>query len=560
VSEILEGALAATTMRSETATSRAEAENRFLHEVVSTVASSLELDKVLTAVVRLLSDASAVHACFVYLLHDDRLTLRAASEPYGRLIGKVVLERGEGLAWWALEHREPGFIRDKALADPRFKYVPELEEEQFQSLVSVPLLARDGAAIGVITLHTEAPREFNEDEAELLMTSASLVAGAIDNARLYDETRRRVRQLEDLTDLGEAIARAATLEELVTAVTCRTAAFLAARACHLYLVDPTTSELRLRASWPHDAPAPTGISLPDLARRPTDGAVEPLVADDEVLGVLSVEGSRHADLARAVASQTAVALKKIELIERLTDRTLIRDFLDDLTRGQPAEHRAARLGIDLESPHLVVAGSTENDEVEHRLTALAPGALVDRRDETLLALLPVPLSGEAALVAALKKLTMPLGISSSCVGAAALATGIEEAGHALIGSSLLHEEAIPTAYDELGPYKYLLRISLEEGLRDHQRDAVARVADYDRVRGTSLLGTLEEFLRRRGNMSATSEALFVHPNTLRQRLRRIEQLSGLDLRSDDWLMIEIAVKMMRLEQALGTVSPPSVRE
>jgi hypothetical protein len=60
--------------------------------------------------------------------------------------------------------------------------------------------------------------------------------------------------------------------------------------------------------------------------------------------------------------------------------------------------------------------------------------------------------------------------------------------------------------------------------------------------------------RRRGNISATAEALYVHPNTLRQRLRRIMELSGLDLRKDDWLMVEIAVKMVKLEQALGTAS------
>ena len=75
--------------------------------------------------------------------------------------------------------------------------------------------------------------------------------------------------------------------------------------------------------------------------------------------------------------------------------------------------------------------------------------------------------------------------------------------------------------------------------------------EYDRARSTSLLPTLEEFLRRRGNISATAEALYVHPNTLRQRLRRIMDLSGIDLRRDDWLMVEIALKLVKLEQALA---------
>ena len=76
-----------------------------------------------------------------------------------------------------------------------------------------------------------------------------------------------------------------------------------------------------------------------------------------------------------------------------------------------------------------------------------------------------------------------------------------------------------------------------------------------RERGASLLPTLEEFLHRRGNISATSEALFVHANTLRQRLRRIADLTGIDLRRDDWLMVEIAVKLVRLRRALAAESP-----
>jgi purine catabolism regulator len=106
-------------------------------------------------------------------------------------------------------------------------------------------------------------------------------------------------------------------------------------------------------------------------------------------------------------------------------------------------------------------------------------------------------------------------------------------------------------YEELGPYKYLLRMSFETGMRDRHRDAVSRLAEYDRRRSTALLKTLEEFLRRRGNISATAEALYIHPNTLRQRLRRIGELTGIDLRRDDWLMVEIAVKIARLEEVAG---------
>src|SRR5215475_9365753 len=191
---------------------------KFLQEIVSTVASSIELAEVLPAVVRLVSDASGVHGCFVYLVEDDRLVMRAASPPYEAQVGKITFERGESLAWWAAEHGEPAFIREYALADPRVKYVPELEEERYQSLLAVPIVGRSGDGIGAITAHTEAPREFTDDEVDFIVTSASLVASAIENARLYEEARLRVAELEQLTELAEEIARADGLDDLLETV------------------------------------------------------------------------------------------------------------------------------------------------------------------------------------------------------------------------------------------------------------------------------------------------------------------------------------------------------
>jgi GAF domain-containing protein len=549
----------------------ASREGRILYQIISTVASSLDLGQVLRAVVRLLSEAAGVHACFVYLPDDEgsRLVLEAAGEPYSNLVGRVSLERGEGLAWWVTEHREPAFIREAALDDPRVKYVPELEEEKFQSLVSVPILARDGASIGVISLHTEAPREFTDDEVELLVSTASLVAGAIENARLYEETRRRVGELEHLTAVGEAIARAETLDELLPAVAARARELLRAESCQLYLLDAPKEELRLRASAPAAAQAAPTLSLsglgPELSRRgKTPRVAVPLVASEELLGLLHARGTVEVELARAVANQTAVAIKKIELIERLTEKNLIKDFFEQLAGGRvagPLDGRAARLGCDLDAGYLVLAASPADDALEKALRSAVPGSLFDRRDESLRGLLRVPPGGAAHVIDQVRARqselggTVAVGVSNVCRGASSFPAGFEEARHALLGTTVLQPGPTVMTYDELGPYKYLLRMSLDSGLRDPHRDAVTRLADYDRERSTSLLRTLEEFLRRRGNISATSDALYIHPNTLRQRLRRVLELSGLDLRKEDWLMVEIAVKLVKLEQALETAAP-----
>ena len=543
---------------------------KFLQEIVSTVASSLELAEVLPAVVRLMTDASGVHACFVYLLEDDsRLVLRAASSPYERQAGRVVLERGESLAWWAVEHGEPAFIRDDALADPRVKYVPELEEERFQSLLAVPIVGRSGETIGAITAHTEAPREFDDDEVDFVVTSASLVANAIENARLYEETRLRVGELEQLTELAEAIARADALDELLETVVTDVRPLLAARACHVYLLDPATEELDRKASAPDPGDARQTLGLaelgPELARGGRSARLAvPLVANGELIGLLVAEGSARIELGRAVASQVAVGVKKVQVIEQLTEKNLIKDFFEDLAGGRlrgDLEGRAARLDCDLDHPHVVLVAEPWGEALPRALRAIAPGSLFDHREDSLRALVRLATASDGSFLERLRRVhaeleePVAIGVSSVCRGEAAFAAGFVEARQALLGTVVLAGKPTVLAYDDLGAYKDLLRVAVDGGIRDATVDAVGKLAEYDAQRGAQLVATLEEFLHRHGSISATSEALYVHPNTLRQRLRRIGELSGLDLRRDDWLAIEIAVKMVKLQHALGSAKP-----
>ncbi|MGH3136765.1 MAG: GAF domain-containing protein, partial [Gaiellaceae bacterium] len=529
----------------------------------------LELKEVLRSVVRLMSEASGVHACFAYLVEDNgtRLVLRAASPPYERQVGKVAFERGESLAWWAAERGEPAFIRDNALADPRTKYVPELEEERFQSLLAVPIVDRAGEAIGVITAHTEAPREFSDDEVDFLVTSSSLVGGAIENARLYEETRLRVAELEQLTELAEAIARAEALDDLLQTVVADARPLLAARVCHVYLLDPAREELDRMASDPEAENARQTLGLaelgPELARggRSTRLAI-PLVASGELIGLLVAEGSTRVELGRAVASQVAVGIKKVQVIEQLTEKNLIKDFFEELAGGRPRgdlEGRAARLGCDLDQPHVVLVAEPPSEALARVLRSAASGSLFDHREESLRALVRLTSQSSDAFLERLRRAHRDLehpvsvGVSSVCQDQGAFADGFAEAQQALLGTVVLTGKPAVLTYEELGAYKYLLRIAVDGGVRDATVDAVSKLAEYDAQRGAQLVATLEEFLRRHGSISATSEALYVHPNTLRQRLRRIGELSGLDLRRDDWLLIEIAVKMVRLQQALGAV-------
>ena len=101
-------------------------------------------------------------------------------------------------------------------------------------------------------------------------------------------------------------------------------------------------------------------------------------------------------------------------------------------------------------------------------------------------------------------------------------------------------------YADLGAYKYLVRLPLDEAPHDRHCEAVERLMDYDRRRRSQLVATLEQYLRDRRSIATTARALYIHPNTLRQRLDRIEKLSGLHLGDEDLLSLELAVKLVRL--------------
>jgi GAF domain-containing protein len=580
-------------------------ERRVLYEIIRTVSSSVDLERVLGAIVELVTEQTRAHATMIFIAEgpDGALVLRSVSdERYREQIGQVSMARGEGLAGWVAEHREPVFIAEHALQDPRVKYFPEFEEEKYQSIVSVPLIAPDDQVIGVIALHAEAPRVFTEEDAAFVIHSASLVASAIVNARLYQEARRRVRELEGLSTLSAAVSSATTLDELLPTAAGQALPLLGASEAHIYLLD-RGDRLQRHASAPDPGEAPPQVTVSELAeaRRSGDGRsvqdilgaallggrpapdslLVPMLADREVLGALIAQTADgraftpdERELAASIAAQVAVGIKKIRLIEGLEERNLIKDFFADLAAGRLADGlpgRARRLGCDFTQPKLALVAlgwreATDDERaraLERFRTALArtlPGVLVDQRDEEAVALVPA-LGGddaetlrrlERALGEGAARLPLVVGVSSPCVGPTAVQVGLAEARQAALAAPVVVDRPAIVPYDGLGPYKYLLRVPLDGDARDRQRQALRRLREYDAQRQAQLTRTLEEFLRQRGNISATAQALYVHPNTLRQRLRRIEDLTGISIKNDDWLMIEIALKLLRLEEALGT--------
>ena len=182
------------------------ADSAYLYQIIETIGSGPDLATILRGIVRLVTEATRCHACFIYFVHADRLILRAASAMYAHLEGKITLPIGKGLTGWVASRRRAAFIRDEAFEDPRVLYVPELDEDQYQSLASVPVFGRSGEVIGAITLHAQAPHEFNRSDLDFLEHTASLVAVASENAHLYEVATEKVGVLTELSGLARSVA------------------------------------------------------------------------------------------------------------------------------------------------------------------------------------------------------------------------------------------------------------------------------------------------------------------------------------------------------------------
>jgi len=571
---------------------RVRLENDTLSGVVGVVTSGPDLAHILDRVVDLLTRATACHACFVYLQAAGQLRLRAASPVYSHLVGRISFGADEGLAGWTMRHGRPGFIRENALDDPRTKFVPELEEERFQSMVAVPIPSRVGESIGAIVLHTAAPREFDEGIINVLGRAASLVAGAIENARLYEQSRERVEALTRLASLGRDVAAVADRDALYRVATAGVRDLLGADACRLYDLEDPLAPRRVAADPPaaddrpgddgalalelleHDTAQPPGPELAaalGLPGRPAAARAMALTAGGERLGVLLVATVRPwpdagDELLRAAGHQIALALEKIELIERLTEENLARDLLDALAAGDEdlAAVRARLAGIDLARPHAVVevrprgaagapAWPERAEAVERAIRRALPGAVCDVGAAALRALAPASGDGAGAareLAAALAPLAaagdLAIGASEPRRTAAGAAAAVREARDAATVAAATADGGEVLLYRDTGAYRYLIDQLAGGGPRDHLRAAVDQILAYDAERRARLLATLDEYLAQGRSVAGTARALTIHVNTLRQRLDRIETLTGLDLAEEDLLALQLAVKLALL--------------
>jgi two-component sensor histidine kinase/putative methionine-R-sulfoxide reductase with GAF domain len=231
------------------------AELTALHRIISAANSSLKLTDMLSEVAQAVVAVTHADVCSIFLYEQewDQIVLTATSGLNQDAIGTIRLRVGEGITGWAALLGKPVPVKD-AWSDPRFKYVPALQEEQAVSILAVPVvLFTNEKLVGVIDVHTFEECDFSDNEIKFLETVAGEIAIAIENARLYEQTdsalRQKVTELTTLQGVSAHIAATLNLTEVLSLIAHQAAHLVRADAAAIYELHHEAGMLEMVAQY-----------------------------------------------------------------------------------------------------------------------------------------------------------------------------------------------------------------------------------------------------------------------------------------------------------------------
>jgi sugar diacid utilization regulator len=377
--------------------------------------------------------------------------------------------------------------------------------------------------------------------------------------------------LDALTAVTDAVESGLGLPEVVRA---------AARAldASLVLIDRTSSVLAVAARSTADERALMG----DAA----GVATHELRVGDTVVGRLRVRG-RSGDpspaLLRVVMTLIASEVERVRAPERASEAAQAA-FLGDVLRREVTDRgdivaRAGELGVDVSAGAALIVVRARHfapaDEdwrarvlaaAERAARASAPGSLaavIEDATGHVVVLVPAESDPEVRRVAeaVARELRSSLHGFTFAIGHSRLATDpvdLYRAGNeALLAANVAEagpEDAV-LAFEETGAYRLLLP-AMSEDPAELQRffaETVEPLVAYDDQYETDLVQTLETFLDADANVAGTASRLFTHRHTIRYRLERVRDLTGLDVSSTDGReKLGLGLKAMRV---LGIAAP-----
>ena len=564
---------------------RRSQELRALFETAGDLSSMRDGERVLQAIVRRGRQLLNTDIAYLMLVDPERgdTYMRVTEGTTGQGFSDIRLGLGQGLGGQVAAAGIPLWTRNY-LADDRHAPVIDdsVTEEHVVAILGVPL--RVGTKIlGVLFAADRTERVFTTEDISLLSSLADHAAIAIENATRFEEKRDALDQLEEAKAEIEAhnlrLVRAVELHEKLME--------LVVGGSHpRELSDVLREALSAECVVVHDdrggvvaqsIRAGTTVEVPELVaavsdaedtgpvRRRVDGfeAVGiPIVAANQVLGTLYYLGRTLDEDDLRTVERGISAISVLLLNQRASDEAdnrLRGEILADLLMQTPSDavgirRRAGLLGVDLSSPFVLVVILPEH-EVTSALRseagglARAAGGLVSSYADRIVALVPERWSSQPAREVVRR--LQHLGVTAASAGPTtelsdlmALDDRAHRAANLLVALGRVGDGA---AEEELGVFGLLFSEAAPDRIRSFvgtQLDAVRR---YDREKDADLVATMEAFFAAEGSASETAGALFIHVNTVYQRLERVDRLIGSSWRTGDRaLEVRLALRMDRL--------------
>ncbi|MEH7501821.1 helix-turn-helix domain-containing protein [Neobacillus drentensis] len=98
--------------------------------------------------------------------------------------------------------------------------------------------------------------------------------------------------------------------------------------------------------------------------------------------------------------------------------------------------------------------------------------------------------------------------------------------------------------NDLGVLRLLIQ-NHQEVLLDYSDEYLLPLIDSDRKNGTEYIKTLQVYIQQKGRINDVSDKLFIHPNTLRNRIKKIEDMTGIDFQDpEEFMNLMVAVKLL----------------
>lgn len=251
---------------------------RLRNQVAETVTSALDLPVVLERVIRLAVQVSGADVGAFALLKPDGENLEY---PYTYGLPEGVqfspAHRGEGLAWYMLEHGEPLLLNEYGDHEHSLS---DWTETGLHAFLGLPLFVGDEAIGAMGLFKTQRGDQFRREQLDQTRSIANMAAIAIKNAQLYRQMERRAEEAQALIETSSSISASLDLDTVLRLIAEQAKRLLNADGSRIHMLDPNSQTLRTLVAMDPQAKA-----MMDMELAPEEGLAGHVLQSGEALVV-----------------------------------------------------------------------------------------------------------------------------------------------------------------------------------------------------------------------------------------------------------------------------------